>query len=167
MIDRDFFEFWGQLFLNVAKGQKQIEEMNSLFRQGMDGYESMRTLFRNIYGLDKKTEYHSNSTSAWEKSRDNFQTSFRQVLSIWGLVTKEDYDALSAKYDALEKRVGEQELTIKQLRMLLGERQDDAFATTKELQGLLSKQQAEFQALMNNLGIVFEKKSDSSSKKKH
>ena len=64
MIDRDFFKFWGQLFLNVSKGQKQLEEINSLFRQGMDGYESMRTLFQDIYGLDKKADHYSNSNSS-------------------------------------------------------------------------------------------------------
>ncbi|MDD5167639.1 MAG: hypothetical protein PHN75_02400 [Syntrophales bacterium] len=166
-MDRNFFEFWGQLFLNVSKGQKQLEEMNSLLNQGVEGYESIRTLFRNIYGLDAPLKGFPQNAESWEKAADNFHASLRQMMAFWGVVPKDDYEALLLKHEALEKKAGEQEQTILYLKTILGERQDAVLSSSKEFQDLLTKQQQEFQLLMSSMGYLFEDKKKNPSGKKH
>lgn len=166
-MDRNFFEFWGQLFLNAAKGQKQIEDMNDLFRQGLKGYESMKDIFRTIYGLDKTPPSHmTDPPDLWKKAAGNFQDSFRQVLSLWGVVFQEDYAALQRKYDDLAQKSAEQEQTIRYLHALLGDRQGENLSVAQDMQSLLSKQQKEFQTLLNSLGLLFQDKGAVPAKKK-
>ncbi len=165
-MDRNFFEFWGQLFLNVAQGQKQIEEMNALFRPGPQGYDAMRTIFHNTYGLDNAPESFAQNSGLWETAAQNFQASLRQVMKLWGVVPGDDYQALVRKCETLEKTATEQEQTIRHLKLLLGERQDEAFSSTKELQALLTKQQAEFQKMVNTLGVLLPEKTKAAAAKK-
>lgn len=165
-MDRNFFEFWGQLFLNVAKGQQQLEDLNALLRQGLDGYESVRTMFRNMYGLDETSELFPDNVALWEKTSGNFQASLRQLMDFWGVVPKQDQQALISKCDTLEKKVEQQEQMIRHLRSLLVGKQDTAVAT-KDFQDLLVKQQKEFETLVNTMGFAFEEKKKPSSGKKH
>ena len=165
-MDRNFFEFWGQLFLNVAKGQKQLEEMHDLFRQGMEGYDSMKNIFRTFYGLAAPPSVPDDQSDSWNKAGGNFQDSFRQVLSLWGVVLQEDYDALSRKYDDLAKKSAEQEQTVRHLQTLLGGRQEESLSAANDMQSLLSKQQEEFQTLLNTLGLFFQEQGEKASKKK-
>lgn len=165
-MDRNFFEFWGQLFLSVAKGQSQLEEMNDLFRKGMEGYESMQNIFRTVYGLEVPSSGPDDQQDIWTKAAGNFQESFRQVLSLWGVVLQEDYDALSRKSDELAKKNAEQEQTIHHLQALLGERQGASLSAAKDMQSLLSKQQEEFQTLLNTMGLFLQGRDAKTDKKK-
>jgi hypothetical protein len=166
-MDRNFFEFWGQLFLGVAQGQKRVEEMESMFRQGMEGYESIVKIFREVYHLDPPKQNTPNNANLWEgAATKTFQESLRQVMSLWGMVPKDDYQALQEKFIILEKKTAEQEHTIGYLKTLLGERQDNAFSTVNELQTLLTAQQVEFQTLMHSLGVFFQEKKKTPAKNK-
>ena len=156
LMDRNFFEFWGRMFLGVAEGQKRTEDMEQLFRQGLKGYESVLALFREVYKLNPPAASATNDRELWEKTLGNFQSSFRQIMTLWGMVPKEDYESLRDKCETLERKIVEQEQMIGHLKMLLGERQDNAVATTQELQTLLTAQQEEFQTLMNAMGAFFQ-----------
>ena len=165
-MDRNFFELWGRLFLSIAQGQKQIEEMESLFRQGMEGYASIMKIWGDAYPYDPPQRDASDNKDLGEGAAQNYQASVRQLMSLWGMVPKDDYQVLQQKYDALEKRAAEQERQIAQLKTLLGERQESSFSAAKELQNLLNTQQTEFQTLMDGLGVFFEEKKKTPARKK-
>jgi len=157
-MDRNFYEFWGQMFLNLAKGQKQIEDFRKWFGQGLMGYESMNAMFRKAYGLDRIEEESPDYTEIWKKSVETFQKSFREGLSLMEVVPKGEYEKLAQKCAALEKTVAEQEETIRTLKRLLTEEASGApAAALEDLQGLLRDQQTQFQELVKNMTLLFEK----------
>jgi len=157
-MDRNFYEFWGQMFLNLAKGQKQIEDFRKWFGQGLMGYESMNAMFRKAYGLDRIEEESPDYAEIWKKSVETFQKSFREGLSLMEVVPKGEYEKLVQKCAALEKTVAEQEETIRTLKRLLTEEASGApAAALEDLQGLLKNQQAQFQELVKNMTLLFEK----------
>lgn len=157
-MDRNFYEFWGQMFLNLAKGQKQIEDFRKWFGQGLMGYESMNAMFRKAYGLDRIEEESPDYAEIWKKSVETFQKSFREGLSLMEVVPKGEYEKLVQKCSALEKTTAEQEETIRTLKRLLTEEASGApAAALEDLQGLLKNQQAQFQELVKNMTLLFEK----------
>ena len=157
-MDRNFYEFWGQMFLNLAKGQKQIEDFRKWFGQGLMGYESMNAMFRKAYGLDRIEEESPDYTEIWKKSVETFQKSFREGLSLMEVVPKGEYEKLTQKCAALEKTVAEHEETIRTLKRLLTEEASGApAAALEDLQGLLRDQQTQFQELVKNMTLLFEK----------
>jgi hypothetical protein len=157
-MDRNFYEFWGQMFLNLAKGQKQIEDFRKWFGQGLMGYESMNAMFRKAYGLDRIEEESPDYAEIWKKSVETFQKSFREGLSLMEVVPKGEYEKLVQKCAALEKTTAEQEETIRTLKRLLTEEASGApAAALEDLQGLLKNQQAQFQELVKNMTLLFEK----------
>jgi hypothetical protein len=168
-MDRNFYEFWGQLFMNLAKGQKQIEDFRKWFGQGLVGYESLTAMFRKAYNLDKFEEGSPDYTEFWQKSVETFQKSFRESLALMEVVPKKEYDALALKCAALEKTVAEQEETIRSLKRLLSEEGLGTPAAIDDLQELMKKQHNQFQDLLNNMAVLFDQESkvDRSGKKKH
>ena len=168
-MDRNFYEFWGQLFTNLAKGQKQIEDFRKWFGQGLVGYESLTAMFRKAYNLDKFEEGTPDYTEFWQKSVETFQKSFRESLALMEVVPKGEYETLARKCAALEKTVAEQEETIRSLKRLLSEEGLGSPAALDDLQELMKKQHNQFQDLLKNMAILFdqETKVDRSGKKKH
>jgi len=168
-MDRNFYEFWGQLFTNLAKGQKQIEDFRKWFGQGLVGYESLTAMFRKAYNLDKLEEGSPDYTEFWQKSVETFQKSFRESLALMEVVPKKEYEALTGKCAALEKTVAEQEETIRSLKRMLSEEGLGSPAALDDLQELMKKQHNQFQDLLKNMAILFDQegKVDSSGKKKH
>ncbi len=168
-MDRNFYEFWGQLFTNLAKGQKQIEDFRKWFGQGLVGYESLNAMFRKAYNMDMVEEGSSDYKEFWQKSVETFQKSFRESLALMEVVPKKEYDTLALKCAALEKTVAEQEETIRNLRRLLSEEGLGSPAALDDLQELMKKQHNQFQDLVKNMAVLFdqETKVDRSGKKKH
>ena len=68
-----------------------------------------------------------------------------------GVVPQDKYQALEQKYAELQKKVDDQEETIKVLRSLLTEEGTYQGETVKVLQNLVNKQSDAFEALMKNM----------------
>ncbi len=155
-MDRHFLEFWGNLFLNAAKGQKSLEDMDRWIRQGFSGFEELTAMFQRFYGLDHLDKDSPDYVKMWKKAGQDFQESFKDYLSLFDLVPREDYLSLIEKYEALKERVATQEETIKHLRMLLGEKVSVPGEVVKGFQDLMQKQREQFQKLMESIGQSFQ-----------
>ncbi|MBF0377556.1 MAG: hypothetical protein HQK72_08735 [Desulfamplus sp.] len=79
ILDRKFLEFWGNLFLNVAKGQEQIEQLSSLMNMdsitNMDfmNFKDMAKMFKQSYGLplDDSDKIQKNSPNMFQMNSGN------------------------------------------------------------------------------------------------
>ena len=71
-----------------------------------------------------------------------------------GLVPRDKYQALEEKCDALQKKVADQEETIKVLRGLLAEEGTYQGETIQVFQNLMKKQSEAFETLMGNLAAA-------------
>jgi chromosome segregation ATPase len=158
-MDRQFLEFWGNFLLNVAKGQKQFEDMTRWIHQGFKGFDDLNAMFTKCYGLEKLGEDSPDYIKAWQDAMDVFQRSFKDYLSLMNVVPRDEYNELVKKYEDLKEKVADREETVKHLQLLLERQGTDEGHLTKGFHDLIKKQTEEFQELMKSLGQSLEKRS--------
>lgn len=160
-MDRHFLEFWGNLFINASKQQKQLEDLAKWMQQGFKGFDELTAMFKKFYGLEQTEKDTPAYMESWEKASENFLDAFNNYLDVMGLVPIEKHLALIKKYEELEKKFVAQEKTINHLRLLLEEKKTES---QKELvqgfQDLIEKQSKQFQETMETFGGFFQKKND-------
>jgi len=154
-MDKHFLEFWGNFLINVAKGQRQLEDMAKWISQGFKGFEDLTAMFQKFYAFDHLKEDAPDYMNAWKKAAEDFQKSFKDYFSLFDLVPRQKYLALVEKYEALKEKVVEQEETIKHLRILLGEKMADQEAMVKGFQDLINKQGEQFLKFMTGMSQLF------------
>lgn len=157
VVDRHFLELWGNLLINTAKGQKQIEELTQWISQGLKGFEGQDAIFRKFYGLNSLDQDSPDYPKAWQKAANDFQKSLKEYLDLMGVVRKDEHLQLVGKYEDLKKKAADQEETIKHLRMLLDEKGIAQGEVPKGFQDLIRKQTDQFQDLMKGFGHFLEK----------
>jgi hypothetical protein len=151
-MDRHFLEFWGHALLNAAKSQRQLEDLAKWYQRGFLGFQDYTQLFKASYGLDEMAEDSPDYLSMWKKAEEDVRNSFKDYLSLLGVVPREEYAALARRYEELKEKVAKQEDTIKNLRMLAEEKGLGLEASTLEFQKLIKKQGEQFQKFIQGLG---------------
>jgi len=166
-MDEKLLEFWGNLLLNVAKGQKQSDaffrwmrmgspDFNDMFSsKGAPGFEELSAIFQKHYGLDKVSKQSADYREVSEKAAREFQKSFKEYLTYTGLVPKKDHLELVARYENLKARCADQEETIRHLRMLLAGRETDQTDVVDQFQNMVKTQSDLFQNMVNEVGQYF------------
>lgn len=147
-MDRHFLEFWGNFLLALAKGQKQMEDLAKWMRRGLLNLGDFTALFRRAYGLEDLDQNSPDYLKMWQQAEESFRHSYKEYLSLLGVVPREEYAELARKYEALQEKAAAQEEVIKQLRTLLEEKGMGFDLMTLEFQKLVQKQGSEFQKLM-------------------
>jgi hypothetical protein len=159
-MDSHFLEFWGNLLINAARGQKQLEDMTKWMTQGLRGFEDLTAMFRKSYGLDRVSEGTADYEKTWNKAVKDFQASFEDYLKLFGVIPLQEHLDLVRKYETLKEKVTEQEETIKHLRMLLDEKSGTLGNMVRGYEDLyhelIRKQADHFKKLMTDLGRPFE-----------
>ena len=151
-MNRYFLEFWGQVLLQAAKSQKQLEDLAQWVPRGFWGFQDYTRLFKTAYGLEAMDEENPDFLALWQKAEKDFRDSFREYLFLLGGVPREEYAALARKYDELQEKVAEQAETIELLRVLAEEKGKGLEATSLEFQQLIKKQGEQFQQFLKGLG---------------
>jgi DNA anti-recombination protein RmuC len=163
-MDTNFFEFWGRSLLNVAKGQRQMDEFNRWLSGGLGGSDSLSALFRQIYGLDSVEKGGDEYLKLYEKAMQSFQQSFREYLRLFDVTHREEHESLIKECEVLKQKVLEQEQTIGHLKKILGDKGLESAETVRDLQDVLKKQVDQFQKMMTTMGQSFQKKRPSKSR---
>ena len=152
MVDSRFLEFWGNLLINAAKGQKQIEDLTQWINQGLKGFDDLNGMFQSSYMKDGPAEGSPDYPKAWQHATKDFQESLKDYLNLMGVIPKGEYLELVEKYEDLKKKASDQEETIEHLRMLLDEKRNDRGEALTGFQDLIRKQTDQFQKLMQGFG---------------
>lgn len=163
-MDANFLEFWGQSFLNTAKGQRQMEEFSRWLSGGLVGSDSLSALFRQSYGLEKLEKDSAEYLKLYEKAMQSFQQSFREYLRLFDVAPREEHESLMKECEALKQKVLEQEETIGHLKKMLGDKGLESAETVRDLQDVVKKQTDQFQKMMTTMGQAFQKKRPLKSK---
>jgi uncharacterized coiled-coil protein SlyX len=157
-MDRHFLEFWGNFLINVAKGQKQMEDMSKWMQQGFEDFDELTGMFKKFYGLEHMEKDTPTYMETWKQASENFQKSFKDYLRLMGVVPKDEHLALVKKYEELKEKVADQEETIKHLRMLLEEKKVETQGELVQgFQEIIEKQSEQFQETMETLSRFFKK----------
>ena len=148
-MDEKFLEFWGNFLLNASKGKKQMDDMSSWMKDGM---EEMAGIFKkagDLYQLSDKSEEYKKMS---EKLSADFQKSFRDYLGMMGMASREDHIALVEKYEKLKEKCADQEETIRHLKMLLNAKHQDQTDFVSDMTELSKKQSEYFKKMMGDFG---------------
>lgn len=165
-MDKHFLEFWGNFMLNAARGQKQLDDINKWMGQDLSGFEDLTGMFKKFYGLDRLSEDSGDYLESWKQATEEFQKSFKDYLILMNVVPKDEHLALVKKYEALKKKVADQEETIEHLRMLLGEKGADQGETVKVIEDFMKKQTEQFQKLIKSSGDFLKESTQAPKEKK-
>lgn len=165
-MDEKFLELWGNMLINAARGKRQSKDFfnwmqtgfqnfpgKSQDRTAQNGYPDLYAAFKQIYGLDSLPERSDDYKDLSEKALKDFKQSFKDYLTIMGVVSKEDHLALVEKYEKLKAKCKDQEESIKHLHMLLNAK-GTAAATemAAPFQDMIKKQGEVFQQMMKSFG---------------
>jgi hypothetical protein len=152
-MDRHFLEFWGNFLINAAKGQQQFDELSQWMHQGFKGFEDLTAMFRKAYGLEKlESAPEAEYQQTWHKATREFRESLNAYFSLLGVIPLSEHLALLEKHEALKKENAEQLETIQRLRDLLGQRDSGQTAVVENFKELVSRQNEQFQKLMESFG---------------
>ena len=155
-MDANFYEFWSQFFSSLAKGQKQIDDLNKWRDLGLEGADAFSSLFRKVYGLESPPAGRPAEANLWEKSAENFQKSMRDFLALFDVVPRRDYQDLMDECQALREKTAKQEETIAALRKHRGKKAAAPEETVEGLREVIRKQSDEFQSLMKTMAGLFQ-----------
>ena len=158
-MNRQFYEFWGNVFTQIAQGQKQLDEMTTWMQQGVGGAKELNELFRRCYGLSPPKADDNQASQMWQAAIKDFQQSSAQLAKQWGWVSQTEYQEVLDRCALLEKQVQEQQVTIKGLRNLLEEKGFGHTELFQHLNKALKEQTDQFNALMESIHETFKEKS--------
>ena len=160
-MDRNFLEFWGNLLINAAKQQKQMEDLAEWMQQGFKGVDEWTAMFNKFYGMEHLKKNTPAYMESWEEASERFFNSFKDYLDLMGMVPKNEHLALVKKYEELKEKVADQEETIQHLRMLLEKRKAESQdEMVQGFQTLIDKQSKQFQQTMEAFGSFFKKENN-------
>jgi hypothetical protein len=160
-MERNFLEFWGNLLINAAKQQKQMEDLAQWMQQGFKGFDEWTAMFNKFYGLEHLKKDTPAYMESWEAASERFFNSFKNYLDLMGMVPKNEHLALVKKYEELKEKVADQEETIHHLRMLLEKRRAESQdEMVQGFQALIDKQSKQFQQTMETFGSFFKKENN-------
>jgi uncharacterized protein YoxC len=158
-MNRQFYEFWGTFFTHVAHGQKQLEEMTDWMQQGFAGAKELNELFRHCYGLSPSGDDDNQTAQQWQKAIEDFQQTLGQLAKQWGWVSQTEHQKVLDRCAALEEKVKQQQITIKELRALMEEKGLGYSELFQHIQSSVKEQSEQFNALMENIHKVYTDKS--------
>lgn len=167
-MDSQFLEFWGKSLLNLARGQRQLEELSRWMGGTSEGTDADRLadLFRASYGLDKLEKDGAEYLKLYEKASRSYQQSLREYLALFDVAPRGDMEALQQECDALKAKIADQKQVIEHMGDIIDKNGRVPEETTRDLKNLLEKQAYEFQKVMKAMGQAFEQKNPSKAKTK-
>ncbi|RPJ72785.1 MAG: hypothetical protein EHM15_08445, partial [Desulfobacteraceae bacterium] len=143
-MDRHFLEFWGNLLLSTAAGQRQVEEFARWMEKGMRGVAEMEAMFRRAYGFGSEGREDAETLN---KARTTFEQAYRAYLDALGVVPKSDYLKLQEQCAELRRKVQEQEATLRKLQLELSRSQMAQGDAVRGFQNLIDVQCRQFSEL--------------------
>jgi len=157
-MDKNFLEFWGNMMLNAAKGQKQMDEMSKWMEKGMSSMKEMNEMFFKFYGIQPSKSETKDQASGFEAIQKNafskFTSSFEDYLQFFDAVPKKKYMELVKKYEDLKQQLKDQEESIQHLRMMMEETDDGKNDVVKKFNKVISMQASQFKKLMDDFGSM-------------
>jgi len=168
-MDEKFLEFWGNFLLSAAQGRKQTDYMFRWMRNGFPNlekpsadqqspdFQDLARMFRKFYGLSSLSPDSDQYRKTSETAMYDFQKSFKEYLTLMGIVSQQEHLALVEKYENLKTRCAEQEETIKHLKMLLSTKSTSHKQMSSHFENMVKTQGELFRKMMTDFGQYFDK----------
>jgi uncharacterized protein YukE len=154
-MDANFLEFWGNLLISIARGQKQLDDMMRWMQKGSPGADDLTNLFGKAYGLTPFLQAPTGQAELWKETFDRFRQSYRGYLELLDVVPRTEYDKLEQENKSLQRKIVELEAVVGNLRAFLAEKiQGAPGAAMDEFQRTFLKYLENVQQLMISFADV-------------
>ena len=157
-MDHHFFKFWGELLLQTADGQRQLEALSRWIQSGFSPSGELAALFRKSYGLPPLAPH--NSGDEWQKATADFHKALKAYAPLMGWVPLDRYDRLKREKERLEAQIAEQTRLIQQLEAILDDKDMGHMSLLTRFQNLVTDQSKAFDDLMQALKASSETSED-------
>ena len=157
-MDHQFFKFWGELLLQTADGQRQLEALSRWIQSGFSPSNELAALFRKSYGLPPLAS--ENSGDEWQKATADFHKALKAYAPLMGWVPLDRYDRLKREKERLEAQIAEQTRLIQQLEAILDDKDMGHMSLLTRFQNLVTDQSKAFDDLMQALKASSETSED-------
>lgn len=141
-----YLDSLGNMFLNAARGQKQIEEFSRLMGFSSGNFQNWSETAGKFFGFDTLAQSTTEIMRFYRKLFEEFQQSIKGILSLMDLVPKRDYLDLLGQYEDLKKKT--REAGTAGLKNILQEGLSLQSEGLQRFEELARKQTEDFQNLM-------------------
>jgi hypothetical protein len=156
MIDTKMLEFWGNAFLSAARNQQKLEELNRLLGQNTGADNSILNVLYEQWPDAKKMNPEEIVEFAG-KAADLNKELIKSYLTIFNVVSKEEYLSVIKENEGLKEKIAEQERLIDNFRNMLGKPESEAEEIVSNFTQMIEKQTKQFQELLMQLNPYYEK----------
>jgi len=132
-MDQYIYKFWEDQFMNLDKGQKQMQDMTRWIVGGLSGFEELSESFGKFWDVDFWSTETQDYVKAWETTTEDFQKLFKYSLDMMGLVPKDEYFKLINQYKVLNEKVADQVIEISKQKELLADQKQMIMDKEKEI----------------------------------
>ncbi|MGD8834476.1 MAG: hypothetical protein PVI54_00455 [Desulfobacteraceae bacterium] len=140
----ELIEIWGRWVMAGLQGHSQMDMMRQWWFGGLKGLPS--------WGRPAQIDTAANMLDGWQQVWEPIFKLHMLSLGMMGMVSREKYDALSDRAQALEDKVKEQAQTIDRLRHLLSQTGGENNVVVTQLQDLIGQQSQQFKQLTQSVG---------------
>jgi predicted nucleic acid-binding Zn-ribbon protein len=164
-MDKQFLEFWGNVLLQAAKGQAQVENIGKWLDQGASGVQNLTDQFRRTYNLASEKTPTADQQTALQQATDRFNKAYEDYLALLSVVPEARYRELESKNESLQKEVARLQQEIARLRGAPEGAGEPADETIADFHALVEKQQRDFEDLTRQFKRFWDKQPDSQGSK--
>jgi len=154
-VDKNVLELWGNMFLNAAKSQQQIEDLAKWMGGDFSGFEDLTDVFGRLYGADIFAKNTPEYLEIWNKASQDFHAAFKEFLSLMDLVPRQDYLSLLRENEELRAKLAGQEEALQKLHGVFDMRLAEQGEGLKGFESLIQDQSRQFQELLSSFTHMF------------
>ena len=150
-MDKNMLEFWGQAFLNAARSQQQLEDLNKSFGQTTGADNPIMNSFYKASGLSNTAKLNPDGIlELAKKSADIYKDFFKAYLTVFDVVPRKENEELKEKIARQEKIIN----SYKNLSIKDSFNQEEIIT---DLTQIVKNQTQQFQKLVKQVNQFYKK----------
>jgi BMFP domain-containing protein YqiC len=157
-MNTNILEFLGQAFLNAARSQQQMEDMNKYFGQNIGADNPfVRSLFKSFGWQHSEKNDADDILEFTQKTSAAYKELFKVYLTMFDVVSREEHLRLIKENNDLKARIDELEKNINSQSNISDKDNFDPEKIVDNLTQIMKNQTQQFQELMKQLNQPYKK----------
>lgn len=154
----NLLEFWGQTFLNAARSQQQLENMNKLMGENIGNDNPVVNSIFKAFGVPKPEKVTPEDLiGLTKKTTDAYKEFFKSSLYMFEVVSKEDHLKVVKENEELKEKIVRLEKIISDSQNKDGKGDASQEDVVNNMAQIMKNQTQQFQELMKNVNQYYKK----------